>query len=127
MLNRITKATEGKRVRRLLRKNRISKKLALQNASRPRLVVFRSNRYLYAQLVSDSTGTTLAQANTKEKDFSNLKSKKNKEAATSLGKAIAQRILAQKIDQVVFDRNGYNYHGRIKALADGAREAGMKF
>ncbi len=92
-----------------------------------RLVVYRSNNYLYAQVIDDLAGKTLCQANTNEKDFKSSGSKKNIEAAKSLGKLIGTRAMEKKVEKVLFDRNGYDYHGRIKALADGAREAGLRF
>lgn len=88
--------------------------------------MFRSNKFLYCQLVDDLKGVTLCQANTAEKTFS-AKSKKNLEAAKSLGKLIGERAKTAKVEKILFDRSGYEYHGRIKALAEGAREAGLKF
>ena len=93
---------------------------------RPRLTVFRSARHIYAQIINDETGTTLVQASTLEKSVRDaLKGKKKSDAAKEVGKAIATRAKAQGVAQVVFDRNGYRYHGRIAAIADGAREAGL--
>lgn len=92
-----------------------------------RLVVYRSNQYLYAQVVDDMKSSTLVQANTTEESFKQYSSRKNLEAAKALGKVIGERALAQKVERVLFDRNGYDYHGRVKAIADGAREAGLKF
>ncbi len=95
---------------------------------RPRLVVFRSNRYIYVQAVDDTKGHTIASASTLEKDLrESLTSTKNIEAAKKVGELIAKRLLERNITKVVFDRNGYKYHGRVKALADAAREAGLKF
>jgi large subunit ribosomal protein L18 len=95
---------------------------------RPRLSVFRSAKHVYAQAIDDTTGRVLAQASDLE---SSLKGetggKAKKEAARVIGKAIGTKLLALKIEQVVFDRNGYIYHGRVKEVADGAREAGLKF
>lgn len=119
--------TNPRQAIRIRKKSRIQKKIALQKGSIVRLVVYRSNKFLYAQVVDDLKASTLVQANTQEKDFSKLSSKKNLEAAKALGKAIGERAIAQKVERVLFDRNGYAYHGRIKALADGAREAGLKF
>ena len=109
------------------RKNRIRKKLSARRKNCPRLAVFRSNNFLYAQLVDDLKSTTLLQNNTREKDFSDLKSKKNIEAATLLGKLLGKRAVEKGVKEIVFDRGGYDYHGRVKALADGARESGLKF
>jgi len=110
------------------KKTRIRKKIKLQQGKIARLVVYRSNKFLYAQVVDDSKGLTLTQANTAEKSFSaGSKSVKNLESAKTLGKLIGERALAGKVERVLFDRNGFNYHGRIQALAEGAREAGLKF
>ena len=116
----------SKNEQRLRRKPRIRKKIS-GTAARPRLVVYRSNQHLYAQLVDDVTGATLASSSTQvlAKDGEALKA--NKESAAKVGKDIAARALEKQIETVVFDRNGYIYHGKIKALADGAREAGLKF
>jgi large subunit ribosomal protein L18 len=89
--------------------------------SRPRLSVFRSNKYIYVQVISDEQGRTLAAASTVSAGKGNLGS------AQQLGKDIAERCKALSIAEVVFDRGGYKYHGRIRALADAAREAGLKF
>lgn len=95
-------------------------------AQRPRLSVFRSNRDTYVQLINDENGTTLASASTKDKDI--VAQKSPKVALSNLvGKAIAAKAAALGIDAVVFDRGGYLFHGRVKAVADGAREAGLKF
>ncbi len=91
---------------------------------RPRLNVFRSVKHIYAQVIDDSEGRTLVAASSAEKGFG---SGGNVAAAKKLGKVIADRALAKKISQVVFDRGGYKYHGRVKALAEAAREAGLKF
>ncbi len=94
----------------------------------PRLIVFRSNKYIYTQIVDDTCGKTLASASTLEKDIkANIKSTKDIEAAKNIGKEIAQRAKKLKIERVVFDRNCYPYIGRIKALADAARENGLNF
>lgn len=120
--------TSAKTVTRLARKIRIKKKFDLNRGAVPRLVVYRSNKYLYAQIVDDLKGATLVQANTKEKEVSGTgKSRKNADFAKTLGSLIGKRALEKKIDRVLFDRNGYAYHGRIKAIADSAREAGLKF
>jgi large subunit ribosomal protein L18 len=97
-------------------------------SSRPRLCVFRSLNYMYAQVIDDSQGKTLASASTVEKDIrSNLKHTGNIEASKLLGKTIAERAKAKGIESVVFDRGGYLYHGRVKAVAESARESGLKF
>jgi large subunit ribosomal protein L18 len=95
---------------------------------RPRLCVFRSARHIYAQIIEDVTGTTLVAVSTVSKEIGgDLKGSGNVEAAKLIGKKIAERALANNITQVVFDRNGFLYHGRVKALADAAREAGLSF
>jgi large subunit ribosomal protein L18 len=105
-----------------------SKKKIKGTPERPRLVVFKSNRYLYVQAVDDINRTTLASASSLDKGLrEELKSTKDKEAAKVIGKLIGEKLLEKKINSVVFDRNGYLYHGKVKALADGAREAGLKF
>ena len=94
-------------------------------AERPRLNVFRSAKHIYAQLIDDVAGVTLAAASTYEKSFEGLGS--NKEAARAIGKLIAERAKAKGISAVVFDRGGYVYHGRVSELAEGAREGGLEF
>ena len=94
-------------------------------AERPRLVVFRSAKHIYAQVIDDQVGKTLAAAATNEKDFGAYGG--NVEAAKKLDGMIAERALKAGIENVVFDRGGYLYHGRVKALAEGAREGGLKF
>lgn len=93
---------------------------------RPRLCVFRSLKHIYAQVIDDSKGVTLCAASTVEKELRG-ESGGNIKAAQSVGKLIAQRAIAKGIEKVVFDRGGYLYHGRVKSLADAAREAGLKF
>lgn len=92
----------------------------------PRLNVYRSNNHIYAQIIDDVAGTTLVAASTLDKDL-NLSSTGNKEAAKEVGKAVAKKAVAKGIESVVFDRAGYLYHGRVKELADGAREGGLRF
>ena len=92
---------------------------------RPRLNVFRSNANIYAQIIDDVNGVTLAAASTLEKDFEGATG--NAEAAKKVGAALAERAKAKGIETVVFDRGGYIFHGRVAALAEGAREAGLKF
>lgn len=94
-------------------------------AQKPRLSVFRSNKDIYAQLIDDATGTTLASASSREKDITAHKGNKVEKSAM-VGKAIAQKALALGIETCVFDRGGYLYHGRVKSVADGAREGGLK-
>ncbi len=95
---------------------------------KPRLNVYRSNSHIYAQIIDDVNGHTLTQASTLDKELKEkLASTQNKEAAKLVGNLVGKRALEKGIDTVVFDRGGYIYHGRIKELADGAREAGLKF
>ncbi|MCA9938928.1 MAG: 50S ribosomal protein L18 [Anaerolineales bacterium] len=109
------------------RQRRIRMKLS-GTATRPRLNVFRSLDHIYAQVIDDEAGHTLAAASTVDKKLvAQMAGKTKKEQATLVGKAVAERAKEQGINQVVFDRGGYLYHGRIKALADGAREGGLQF
>lgn len=94
-------------------------------AERPRLCVFRSEKNIYAQVIDDVAGVTLASASSVEKDFA--VSGGNKEGARLIGKTVAERAVAKGIENVVFDRGGYIYHGRVQELAEGAREGGLKF
>ena len=94
--------------------------------ARPRLAVFRSLNHIYAQVIDDASGTTLAAASTVEKELKGSKSTKSEEAAV-VGKLVAERAKAAGVERVVFDRAGFRYHGRIKSLADAAREAGLDF
>jgi large subunit ribosomal protein L18 len=110
------------RRRRLRVRNRL-KKFA---SGRPRLCVNRSNKNISVQLIDDVQGVTLAAASTLEKEFG-LVGKNNKDAAAKIGAAIAERAKEKGVEEVVFDRGGYLYHGKVKALADAAREAGLKF
>ncbi len=97
-------------------------------AERPRLSVFRSNKHMYAQIIDDEAGRTLAAASTTEKAArEELTYTDNKEAAAYVGTLIAKRALEKGIEEVVFDRGGFIYHGKVQALADAAREAGLKF
>jgi large subunit ribosomal protein L18 len=112
---------------RIARKSRIRKSIE-GTSERPRLSVFRSTKYIYAQIVDDVGQATLASCSSNEKLFKGkLKSLRNLDAAKEVGKQLADRAKQKKIQQVVFDRNGYVYHGRVKALADSAREAGLNF
>ena len=97
-------------------------------AERPRLAVHFSGRHVYAQVIDDDAGTTLASAGTREESLSAKgKGAANRASAEKVGKAVAERLLAKKVDKVVFDRGGAQYHGKVKALADAAREGGLKF
>ena len=107
--------------RRIKIKTRIRGKIS-GTASRPRLSVFRSNKQIYAQLVDDLSGKTLAAASSK-----GIAEGTKSEIAAKVGKAIAEKAIAAGISEVVFDRNGYLFHGRVKSLADSAREGGLKF
>ncbi|RYE21181.1 MAG: 50S ribosomal protein L18 [Sphingobacteriales bacterium] len=95
-------------------------------ASRPRLSVFRSNKDIYAQLIDDATGTTIASANSRQKDIA-AQSGTKIEKSVMVGKALAEKAVALGVAGCIFDRGGYLYHGRVKAIADGAREGGLKF
>jgi large subunit ribosomal protein L18 len=109
--------------RRLKRRRRVRAKVH-GSAERPRISVFRSNRGLFAQLIDDDAGRTIASVQWTEAD---LRSLKPMEQATEAGKLLASRAKAAGIESAVFDRGGYQYHGRVKALAEGAREGGLKF
>lgn len=110
------------------RKARVRKALKARAFGRPRLSVFRSDRNIYAQIIDDSTGRTLAAASTLEKDLrSSLKNGATSEAAATIGKLIAERGVKAGVGEVIFDRGSYLYHGRVKALADAAREGGLQF
>ena len=112
----------------LRRRRRVRGKLRSTGNGRPRLSVFRSSRHIYAQLIDDSEGRTLAAASSLDAGLrKNLKSGADKEAAAAVGKLLAERAKERGIARVVFDRGGYLFHGRIKALADGAREGGLEF
>lgn len=113
-----------KRVRRVRRKQGVRKEI-LGVPDRPRLSVFRSLNHVYAQVIDDLSGKTVASASTRDKGFADKGSKMTE--ATAVGKLLAQRAKEHGVSKVVFDRNGYLYHGRIKALADGAREGGLQF
>ena len=109
---------------RLKRHKRVRAKIS-GTAECPRLCVFRSSKNIYAQVIDDVAGVTLCAAASNEKDFEVYGG--NCEAAAKVGAAVAERALAKGIENVVFDRGGYIYHGRVQALADGAREGGLKF
>jgi large subunit ribosomal protein L18 len=109
------------------RKLRIRRKIS-GTAERPRLSVFRSSKHIYAQVVDDVSGKTVAHASTLSRDVRSAITEATKvDAAKSVGQAIAKALLEKGVNSVVFDRNGYLYHGRVRALADAAREAGLKF
>lgn len=116
-----------RRQARLKRQVRVRRKVR-GTGERPRLCVFRSAKHIYAQIIEDTTGTTLVSASTLCKEVSEgLKGTGNVDAAKAVGVAVAKKALASDIKEVVFDRNGFLYHGRIKGLADAAREAGLTF
>ena len=110
------------------RQERVRTGLRRKSVGRPRLSVFRSGLHIYAQIIDDAAGNTLAAASTIDKALKgSLKSTANIEAAKAVGKLIAQRAVEKGIKEVAFDRGGYKYHGRVKALADAAREGGLSF
>jgi large subunit ribosomal protein L18 len=125
MATKIRQNTAQKQAIRFKRKKRIRARVE-GTQERPRLSVFRSNRHFYAQLIDDVKGTTLVAASTLEEDLRD-KVGGTIDGAKTLGNLVAKRALAKSITQVVFDRSGYLYHGRVKALADAAREGGLKF
>jgi large subunit ribosomal protein L18 len=114
-----------KNQRRLRIKSRI-RKIVSGTETKPRLAVFRSNKEIYAQIIDDVSGKTISAASSRDKDISSAKANKS-EVATLVGKAIAEKALKAGIETIAFDRGGYLYHGRVKSLAEGAREAGLKF
>lgn len=120
MITKPSKNDVRKRIHKRVRKTIVG------TEERPRLNVYRSNKNMYAQLIDDEKNMTVASANTNEKGF-NLDSTANKEAAAEVGKLIAERAIEKGYKSVVFDRGGYQYHGRVKALAEAAREAGLEF
>lgn len=118
-------ATKLKNSRRLKIKFRVRKRV-LGSGEKPRLSVFRSNKQIYAQLINDEKGVTMVAASSREKAFAEKKGNKT-ETAKEVGKLLAEKAKEAGIENVVFDRNGYLYHGRVKSLAEGAREGGLKF
>lgn len=118
-------AQDNKVIRRQKLRWRIRAKVS-GTAQKPRLSVFRSNSDIYAQLIDDATGTTLASANSRQKDIAAIAGTKVEKSA-NVGKMLGQKATALGITTCIFDRGGYLYHGRVKALADGAREGGLKF
>ena len=117
-------ANRDRNQQRLRRHRRVRGKIS-GTAARPRLCVYRSNKNIYAQIIDDVKGVTLVSASTLEAGFEGATG--NKEAAKKVGQKLAEKALAAGIETVVFDRGGYIYHGRVSELADGAREAGLKF
>jgi large subunit ribosomal protein L18 len=108
------------------RRNRAS--ISKLGCGKPRLSVHRSSKNIYAQIIDDKSGVTIVSASTLDKDLrSSIKSGANMDAATTIGKLVAERAMQKGISNVVFDRGGFIYHGRVRALADAAREAGLKF
>jgi large subunit ribosomal protein L18 len=111
-----------------LRKARVRKTLGKRLNGRPRLSIHRSEKNIYAQVIDDAKGVTIASASTLEKDLKGaLKTGADKTAATAIGKLVAERAVKAGVKDVVFDRGSYIYHGRVKALADAAREGGLNF
>lgn len=109
------------------RRNRVRTSLRKVANGRPRLSIHRTNQHMYAQIIDDTNGVTVAAASTLDGDLKKLKVGSNSEAAAAVGKLIADRAKSAGVEQVVFDRGGFLYHGRVKALADAAREAGLSF
>jgi large subunit ribosomal protein L18 len=110
------------------RKARVRRAIKARAYGRPRLSIYRSDKNIYAQIIDDSTGRTLAAASTLDKDVrGSVKGGGSAEAAATVGKLIAERGKAANVSEVVFDRGGYLFHGRVKALADAAREGGLQF
>ncbi len=108
------------------RRSRLRYQLRQKSGGRPRLSIFRSGKHIYAQVIDDAQGRTLAAASSLEKELkTQLKTGADKAAASAVGKLLAERAKKAGVDKVVFDRGAYRYHGRIKALADGAREGGL--
>jgi large subunit ribosomal protein L18 len=123
----MTTSTKDKQVGRTRRHYRVRKKV-IGTEMRPRLAVFRSNRHIIAQVIDDRAGRTLAAASTVEKDLrSSLATTADQAAAATVGRLVAERAKAAGVTRVVFDRGGFRYHGRVAAVADAAREAGLEF
>lgn len=117
---------QAKRLRRITIKRRIRRKISGSN-TKPRLSVFRSNKQIYAQFIDDTEGRTLLSVASTAKEFASDKKETKIEQASRLGKLAADKSKAAGISEVVFDRNGFLYHGRVKAFAEAARKAGLKF
>ncbi len=122
----MTKIAQARRNGRIRRHRRVRKKI-YGTAARPRLAVFRSNKHLSVQVINDDDGVTIASASTTEADMRGAGSTASVEAATKIGELVAERAKAAGITQVVFDRGGFAYHGRIAAVASAARDAGLEF
>ena len=120
-------AKTNPRTKSRLRRKMHIRKTVRGTAARPRLSIFRSTKHIYAQIINDETVTTLVSASTQSGDIEIKGHKGNKAAAVEVGTAIAKKAIDAGIDTVTFDRNGFLYHGRVQALADAAREAGLKF
>jgi large subunit ribosomal protein L18 len=116
----LTKSERRNRIRRRIRKH------SFGTPERPRLSVFRSNKEIYAQVIDDTSGKTLLAASSRDKELSGAKGTKS-EIAAAVGKALAEKAVKAGVEAVSFDRGGYRYHGRVKSLAEGAREGGLKF
>jgi len=116
----LTKNQNRFRIKRRIRK------VVSGTESRPRLSVFRSNKEIYAQIIDDVTGNTIIAASSRDKDLSSAKGTKT-EIAALVGKSLAEKAIKAGVEAIAFDRGGYQYHGRVKSLADGAREGGLKF
>lgn len=117
---------ETRTLKRVHRHKRIRKKID-GTANRPRMCVFRSKKHIYVQIIDDFGGKTLVSASTMEKDLKGLKGRATCEGAKKIGELIAERAKAKGIENIVFDRGGYIFHGRVKTLADAARQKGLKF
>lgn len=118
---------DRKRENRIRRQGRVRKRIR-GSAGRPRLCVFRSARHIYVQVISDEDGRTLVAASTLSPELKTSETKSgNAQSAKHVGSLVARKCLEQSITEVIFDRNGFLYHGRVKALADAAREGGLKF
>ena len=122
----MTSIAQTRREGRITRHRRVRKKVH-GTAARPRLAVFRSNKHVVAQVIDDDSGRTLAAASTAESDQRAAGNGSSVDAATRIGRLIAERAKAAGIDTVVFDRGGFKYHGRVAAVADGARSGGLEF
>lgn len=118
------KRVQEKHDRRRRRKLHVRKSI-VGTPSRPRVSVYKSNKHIYVQAIDDTESSTITSVSNVEADYKDLN--KSVENAKKLGKVIGERLLEKKIDRIVFDRNGYLYHGIVKGIADGAREAGLKF
>jgi large subunit ribosomal protein L18 len=119
-------SSKDKQTARTRRHHRVRKKVS-GTAERPRLAVFRSNKHISAQVIDDRSGRTLASASTVERDLRQGGPTSNKDAASTVGRMVAERAKAAGVSQVVFDRGGFLYHGRVAAVADAARGAGLEF